>query len=450
VDFVLVAGGGITVGLALGWSFSLLVARIDDHLVETTLTTVLAFGSFLVAEEFLHVSGVLAVVTAGLVAGNIGPQSMSPTTRIVVDNFWEYTAYLTNSVVFLLIGFQIDLGEVIDNLPAIMWAIAAVLVSRAIVIYLGSGLQGGIPIRWRHVLFWGGLRGGIALALALSLPFTLGTARDDVIAMAFGVVLFTLVAQGITMGWLIERLRIVFRSVGQLEYERRHARALAARAGYDHLRELRDIGLISSHTWDNIRDILKKRVDRLTESVQDALHEAPELEIDELINARRRELHAQRGMLGDLRHEGVISDEAHAELVVEVDIALETGVEVWAQRILADHLTLHIHEIIFVIIAAKDLENVTSSLGTQGISATQIASSGGFLRKKNYTLVLGIPEGKLDLAIQTIQRSTRGNIEYLEESLDEVTMIAGPGIPVHVRGATVFVFHIDAFEEIIS
>lgn len=450
LDFVLVSGGGIAIGLALGWLFSLLVARINDHLVETTLTTVLAFGSFLVAEEFMHVSGVLAVVTAGLVAGNVGPRGMSPTTRIAIDNFWEYTAYLANSVVFLLIGFQIDLQQVVSNWFPILWAIAAVLASRAIVIYLGSGLQGRIPVNWRHVLFWGGLRGGIALALALSLPFSLGRARGEVIAMAFGVVLFTLLAQGTTMGWVIARLRVVFRSEDQLEYERRHARAIAARAGYDHLKELRDAGLISSHTWESIRPLLRKRVDSLTEAVQETLHNAPELEIDELINARRRELRAQRMMIGDLRHEGVVSDEAHAELVVEIDTALQTGVETWAQRILADHLALHIHEIMFVVVSARDLENVSSSLATQGIPATQIASSGGFLKKKNFTLVLGIPEGKLELAVQTMQRSTRGNIEYLEGSSDEVTLMPGPGIPVHVRGATVFIFDVEAFEEILS
>ena len=310
-DFVLVAGGGIITGLSLGWLVTQLMARIDDHLIETTLTTVLAFGSFLLAEEFFHVSGVLAVVTAGLIAGNLGPKGMSPTTRIVVNNFWEYTAFLANSFLFLIIGFQIDLTEIFNNLQTILVAILAVLASRAFVIYFGSGLQRGIPVRWRHILFWGGLRGGVALALALSLPLELGSDRTNFIAMTFGVVLFTLLAQGISMGWLIRRLKIIFRSEGQLEYERRHARALAARSGYDHLKVMRNIGLISNHTWSNISTILGRRVEELTDAVQDALHDAPELEIDELITARRQDLRAQRSTLGDLRHEGVISDETH-------------------------------------------------------------------------------------------------------------------------------------------
>ena len=109
VDFIIVAGGGIAVGFILGVIISQAIRFIDDSLIETTLTTVLAFGSYLVAEQF-HVSGVLAVVAAGLVSGNIGPRGMSPTTRILVFNFWDYAAFLANSVVFLLIGFQINLS----------------------------------------------------------------------------------------------------------------------------------------------------------------------------------------------------------------------------------------------------------------------------------------------------------------------------------------------------
>ncbi|MCH7587488.1 MAG: cation:proton antiporter [Chloroflexi bacterium] len=313
----------------------------------------------------MQVSGVPAVVSAGLTAGSLGPRGMSPTTRIVVNNFWEYTAFLANSFLFLLIGFQIDLAEIFNNLHTILVAILAVLVSRAFVIYLVSGIQGRIAMAWRHILFWGGLRGGVALALALSLPLELGPDRDTVIAMTFGVVLFTLLGQGISMGWIIRRLKIIFRSEGQLEYERRHARALAARSGYDHLKEMRNIGLISGHTWSNISVILAQRVEELTETVQEALHDAPELEIDELITARRQELRAQRSTLSDLRHEGVISDKTHEVLIEEIDVALETGVEIWAQRIIAGHISADVEQVFFAIIRAKQLEETLAALAAQ-------------------------------------------------------------------------------------
>lgn len=449
-DFVQVAGLGIIIGLSSGWLVSLLLARIDDHLVETTLTTVLAFGSFFVAEELLHVSGVLAVVTAGLVIGNIGPKGMSPTTRIVVNNFWEYTAFLANSAVFLLIGFQIDFPELLDNWQTILWAILAVLVSRAVVIYLGSGIRQDVRMSWRHILFWGGLRGGIALTLALSLPLAIGVERATIIAMTFGVVLFTLLGQGISMGWLLERLKVIFRSEGQLEYERRHARALAARAGYEHLEELHTIGLISSHTWETIRDVAWRRVEALTEAVQDALHDSPELEIEELITARSRELRAQRGMLGDLRYEGVISDESHDELVAEIDQALESGVEGWAQRIMADHIVSNVRSLLFVVIQQKDLESTSSALATQGIPVTHISSSGEYLKKPNNLLLVGIPEGKLGQVVSTLEKSTSGSVDYQSGPFEDLPIATGVPIPINVRGATVFAFDVERYEEIIS
>ena len=108
-QFITVAGGGVIVGLIFGISISQFIKRIDDPLVETTLTTALAFGSYLLAEN-LHVSGVLAVVTAGIISGNASQQSMSASTRLVVNNFWEFAAFVANSFIFLLIGLTIDLN----------------------------------------------------------------------------------------------------------------------------------------------------------------------------------------------------------------------------------------------------------------------------------------------------------------------------------------------------
>ena len=113
-QFLMIAGGGVIIGIALGMLVSQATSRIDDPLVETTLTLVLAFGSYLLAES-LHVSGVLAVVAAGVVNGNVGPRGMSPTTRIVVFNFWETAAFLANSFIFLLVGLAIDLYILLEN-----------------------------------------------------------------------------------------------------------------------------------------------------------------------------------------------------------------------------------------------------------------------------------------------------------------------------------------------
>ncbi len=147
-DFVSVAGGGVLIGIILGFFASQAIRRINDPLVETAITTILAFGAYLLAED-VHVSGVLAVVVAGIVSGNVGPRGMSPSTRIVVNNFWEYIAFIANSLIFLLIGLTADLEVLLDNWQAIGVAILATLIARVVSIYgfsfFGQPVAGVLP-----------------------------------------------------------------------------------------------------------------------------------------------------------------------------------------------------------------------------------------------------------------------------------------------------------------
>jgi monovalent cation:H+ antiporter, CPA1 family len=324
-DFLRVAAGGLAVGFVLGWLIAQLIARIDDYLIETTLTTVLAFGSYLIAER-LHFSGVLAVVAAGLINGNIGPQGMSPTTRIVLFNFWEYVAFLANSFIFLLIGLQVNIPMLAANWQPVLWAIVAVLVSRAVVAYglgwIHNRLTEPIPWRWLHVLNWGGLRGAIALALALSLPAALGPGRDLVWVMAFGVVLFTLLVQSITMKPLLRWLGISARDPIQIEYETRHARMMAFRAAALHLDQMQRDGFLSQHAWEILRPELLERVEQMALDVRALQRIHPELAADELDRARRELLRAQRSALRTLQRDGVISEEVFECLATEIDVEL--------------------------------------------------------------------------------------------------------------------------------
>ncbi|MDE3088521.1 MAG: Na+/H+ antiporter [Chloroflexota bacterium] len=327
-DFIRIAAGGTIIGLVLGWVISQIIQRIDDYLIETTLTTVLAFGSYLLADR-LHFSGVLAVVAAGLVNGNIGPQGMSPTTRIVLFNFWEYVAFLANSLVFLLIGLQVNLPSLLAAWQPILWAIGAVLVARLVVVYglgwITNRFENPVPIPWQHVLAWGGLRGAISLALVLSLPVAMGPDQDLLKLMAFGVVLFTLLVQGTTMGPLLRRLRIVTRDQAQEEYETRHARLVALRASSEHLDHMHRDGLISMHVWEVLKPEMNQRATALTDAVRQVLRTDPALQAEELDTAKREVLRAQRSALLGLRRDGVISDEVFEKLSVEIDAVLVAG-----------------------------------------------------------------------------------------------------------------------------
>jgi len=330
-DFIRVAAGGAVVGLVLGWVTARVIGRIDDYLIETTLTTVLAFGSYLIAER-LHFSGVLAVVAAGLVNGNIGPQGMSPTTRIVLFNFWEYVAFLANSFIFLLIGLQINIPTLIGNWQLVLAAIIAVLLARVVVTY-GLGwctrwLPEPVPLRWQHVLNWGGLRGAIGLALALSLPADLGPGREQIQIMAFGVVLFTLLIQSTTMQSLLNWLQIVTRNPSQVEYELRHARLMAFQSASTHLDQMHRDGFISLHAWQSLRPALLNQLADLGQAVNDLLIANPALAAEELTDARQELLRAERGALLGLRRDGVITEEAFEKLVAEVDTAIATEVTI--------------------------------------------------------------------------------------------------------------------------
>jgi monovalent cation:H+ antiporter, CPA1 family len=327
--FLRVAAGGLLVGLCLGWLTARVIAWLDDYLIETTLTTVLAFGSYLVAEQW-KISGVLAVVGAGLVNGNIGPRGMTPTTRVVLYNFWEYLAFIVNSLVFLLIGSQVNLRDIAAHLWPLSVAVFAVLGSRALVVYGLSWLfrRRGRDIPWgyRHVLFWGGLRGAIGLALALSLPEAVED-REQLRVMAFGVVLVSILVQGATMAPLVRRLGLAGREEGALEYERRQGRLMAAQAARQRLRQLSDSGLISATVWETVRPELDGEIERRLASQRDLLRERPDLEAEILADVREEALRAERAALMTLLSEGMIGDEAFEELIKEVDARLERAVE---------------------------------------------------------------------------------------------------------------------------
>ncbi len=203
-------GGGILCGGAVAFGSLLLAGRTNDHLVEITLTTTAAYGSFLLAEHFV-LSGVLATITAGLVMGNfrlLG--TISDRGKEAVQAFWEYAAFVANSLVFLLIG----MNEAHQPFGRTIWfpaliAIALVTLGRAVAIYpcclvfARSSLR--VTMKHQHVLFWGGLRGALALALALGLPLEVPQ-REEIITISFAVVAFSVFVQGLTIKPLLRRL----------------------------------------------------------------------------------------------------------------------------------------------------------------------------------------------------------------------------------------------------
>jgi len=207
--------GGVLVGVVTAAAALLVAGRTEDHLVEITLTTIAAYGSFWIAEHF-HMSGVLAALAAGLVVGNAGwagwmGSSISLAGRGHLISFWDYAAFLSNSVVFILIGVHEANQASRLFTPAAALAIGLALAARIATVYplcavfLASGRK--VDLRHQHVLVWGGLRGALALALALAVPDGVPE-KGAIIVAAFAVVAFSIFAQGLTMPWLIRRLNL--------------------------------------------------------------------------------------------------------------------------------------------------------------------------------------------------------------------------------------------------
>ena len=337
VEFLIVAFGGLGVGLFLGYIVSYIVLKnVDDHMIETATTVALAFGSFLAAESFgsiigiegLHFSGILAVVAAGMMVGNIGTQNTSPTTQITLDNFWEFMAFAVNSLVFLLIGLEIEIAQLIPNIFPIIVAVLAILVSRAIIVYSLGWVHGRflqplrpIPIGYRHVMYWGGLRGAISLALALTLSSDLfGEAvATELRVMTFGVVLFTLLGQGITIERLIRWLKLSDKPPQRVEYQRRQALLYAKRAGQRELDRLRDDGILFRDIWEAMNEVYDNEIDEKKELLRGHLRSFPELEQEMYLQAREDVLKAEKSAISDAARRGLISEDVHDELSRELN-----------------------------------------------------------------------------------------------------------------------------------
>jgi monovalent cation:H+ antiporter, CPA1 family len=209
VSFVTSVLGGVLCGGAIAVLLLGLAGRTDDHLIEITLSTVAAYGSFLFAEHF-HLSGVLATLTAGIVLANAGGLgSFSDRGREAVESFWEYVAFAVNSLVFLLIGSSVTRQTVAQAWIPSLLAIVLVLAGRAVAVYgcsaIFSRTDQKVERPQQHILFWGGLRGALALALVLGLPETLER-RQEIVAVTFAVVVFSVVVQGLTVAPLLRRL----------------------------------------------------------------------------------------------------------------------------------------------------------------------------------------------------------------------------------------------------
>ncbi|MFQ6096568.1 MAG: cation:proton antiporter [Armatimonadota bacterium] len=329
-QFLLVSFGGAAVGLACGFAVSLITRQIDDHLVEITLSTIGAYGTFLLAEHF-GVSGPISVIVCGVVLGNFGRRvGMSPTTRLAFVAFWEYAGFIANSVVFVLMGLAIQVGQLWRSGLQVMIAFLVVLLARAVVIY-GSGLLlraratgHQIPLPWQHLMTWSALKGALSMVLAL------GAAHYDrsgfILTATFGVALVSILAQGLTMRGLVRALGLAHRPEALLRHELLTGGLLAKRAALEELRGMAEMGLVSREVRDSLASEYENERARLEQLLADTHADSPFLVRRAQQEALSQTLLREKDAILDAFYRGVIGQEALEDLLSDVDQRMASAV----------------------------------------------------------------------------------------------------------------------------
>jgi Na+:H+ antiporter len=330
-QFLSIVGVGAIIGTAVGGAAALVTRHIDDPMIEITLTTIAAYGSFVLAET-VHSSGVIATVVAGMFCGNVGTRSgMSASTRVAAETFWEYVAFALNSIVFLLIGLQVQLGKLLTYWLPILVAYLVVTLGRGLVVIAGRALLGftreRFPWRWSIVLTWGGLRGALPMVLVLSLPPSFAQ-RQLLVSMTFGVAVLSILVHGLTMSGLLRALGLMKKPAERAEYELRHGRLQAAAAALAELDQLSRMHVAPPEILAEVRAEYTGAVKSAEQELRKLTAGERELGEREAQRIRRHLLLTERDRVMQAFNAGTIGRPSQESLLADIDarlLSLEEG-----------------------------------------------------------------------------------------------------------------------------
>jgi CPA1 family monovalent cation:H+ antiporter len=308
-------GGGGLVGGAFGALGATVLRATPDHLTAVLVSIVVVFGASLFAESF-HASPVIAVVMVGLALGRSARRSLPPSRVLALNGFWETMGFALNVLVFLLVGMQIDASSLLAEAPAILLALCATHIGRALAVYGSFAALRGlarerVPIAWQHVMVLGNIKGALSMAAVLALPESVPF-KSRLIAIVFGVTFVTLVTQALPFPKLLRWLGVVVRSArGDLEGAR--VELVAARSGQAELDTLLAAGLVSRRTHAERKAELQREA-----IAADRVLRAADIEADDP-HVESSVLQAQRGALMEAAHRGTVDVDAAQAHVAELD-----------------------------------------------------------------------------------------------------------------------------------
>ena len=333
LGIVVASLGGAAVGLVAGYVVYRVMVNLDEHMTEVVLTAILAYGSFLAAEHYLGVSGVIATVVSGLFIGNRGAEyAMSPQTKLSIFTTWDTAAFVVNTFIFVAIGATTPVEQLVTHGRLIAIAIVLVVGVRALAVYPIVGLVNrlrpvDVPLDYQHVMVWGGLHASIPIALVLGLE-TLPSGdpfphRAALRAMVFGVAGFSLVVQGLTMGALLDRLDVVTRSAEAELYELLVGRARAVDSALESAEALRAAGQLSEATYEEFTAEYERETADLQAAIHELLEEYPDLRREEVLAGERQLLRREKAAISDAARSGLVTDDVADDLIQEVDVKLD-------------------------------------------------------------------------------------------------------------------------------
>ena len=325
LTFIHMIGVGALVGLSLGSLVNWLIERIDEHLIEVLFSILLAYGSYMLAER-LEASGVIAVVFAGLMVGNVGRQTaMSATAILSLGLTWEVIAFIANSLAFIAIGFAVDPVLVVENFHLVLLVWLAATAARALMTYAIGGidqaLRGTYPRSWLHIIHWGGLKGTVPVALALGMTGSIALIdmAPRLQAIVAGVVMLSMLIQGTSLKWLLRWLKIVRPLEARRRWERHQARSIAVETAIEELADAVSSTEIDPQRIESLRDRLLAIRDSIREDLKQVLEDHPEFAAEQVRDVVIRLLHRQRSAVEEAYREGILSDEALQDVLAEID-----------------------------------------------------------------------------------------------------------------------------------
>lgn len=321
-SFIYIFIGSIILGLVLGYITSIFIAKIENEpLIESTLTVALALGSFIIAEHYFHLSGVISTVMAGITLSHVGRTRISRQVIHFIEELWGFLGFIAVSMVFFFAAYNLDVNIFTNNLPLIGAAIIMVLAARAISIY-GTAIltnklpffkdEPNVPMSWLHILNWGGLRGVIPLVLVYSLPETYEY-REEMLAFTLGALLFTLIINGLTIKTLLLKLglnkpskeeEIVELEVALFETEKR----------------IEDLKNLNNEEFD--KKTISMYVEELQQNIKDHKKELAKLGTSENIlnSIKLQALQIQRDVIEELFEKGYLNENAYYEYDSQLDL----------------------------------------------------------------------------------------------------------------------------------